>query len=88
MAVLPTHLIVKRKIADPQFRSSINFGVCFFFTLLYTPVIAIVVAATDGLWMNRLADIGAWWGLIAVAVVFLTARLTGPIYNFLRQIIK
>jgi len=85
MAVLPTHLTIKKVIADPQFRSSVNFGVRFFFSLLYTLVIAIVAAATGGLWMSRLADLGTWWGLIAIAVVFLAARLTGPIYNFFRN---
>ena len=86
MAVLPTHLIVKRKVADPQFRSSFNFGVRFFPTLLYTIVIAIVIAATGGLWMSRLADIGAWWGLVAVAVVVVTAKITGPVVVFLRSL--
>ncbi len=85
MAVIPTHLIVKKKIADPQFRSSVNWGVRFFGSILYTIIIAIVVAATGGLWMSRLADLGAWWGLIAVAVAFICARLTATIYNILRN---
>lgn len=85
MAVLPTHLIVKRKVADPQFRSSFNFGVRFFVSLLYTIVIGIVIACCGGAWMNRLADIGAWWGLVAVAVAALCARLSGPVTVFLRN---
>ena len=86
MAVLPTHLIVKKKVADPQFRSSFNFGVRFFPTLLYTIVIAIVIALTRGLWMSRLADLGGWWGLVAVAVVFVGAKVTGPVVVFLRSL--
>lgn len=82
---LPTHLIVKRKIADPQFRSSVNFGVRFVLSILYAVVIGIVMAATGGAWMSRLADIGAWWGLVAVAVVHLGAWVTGPVVCFLRD---
>ena len=87
MAVLPTHLLVKRKIADPQFRSSFNFGVRFFPSILYTIVIAIVMACCGGAWMSRLADIGAWWGLVAVATVFVCARLAGPVTVFLRNVL-
>lgn len=86
MAVLPTHLIVKKKVADPQFRSSFNFGVRFFVSIIYTIVIASVIAATEGMWMSRLADLGAWWGLVAIATVFLCARITGPLTVFLRGI--
>lgn len=82
---LPTHLIVKRKIADPQFRSSINFGVRFVLSILYAIVIGIVMAATGGAWMSLVADIGAWWGLVAVAIVHIGAWLAGPVINFLRD---
>ena len=82
---LPTHLFVKRKIADPQFRSSVNFGVRFLLAILYAVVIGIVMAATGGAWMSRLADIGAWWGLVAVTVVHLGAWVTGPVVCFLRD---
>lgn len=85
LPLLPTHLLVKRKIADPQFRSSINFGVRFLLAILYAVVIGIVMAATGGAWMSRLADIGAWWGLVAVAVVHLGAWATGPVVCFLRD---
>ena len=85
IAVLPTHLIVKRKVADPQFRSSFNFGVRFFFSIIYIIVIAIVVASTKGMWMDRLADLGAWWGLAMVPMVFVCARVTAPVTVFLRR---
>lgn len=87
MAILPTHLIVRKRVADTQFRSSFNWGVRFFVSILYTIVIAIVVAATGGMWMNRIADIGAWWGLAVVPVTFVCARVTAPITVFLRKVV-
>lgn len=86
MAVLPTHLIVKKKVADPQFRSSFNWGVRFFVSILYTIIIGIVMACCGGAWMSHVAALGAWWGLVAVATVFLCARITGPLTVFLRGI--
>ena len=77
MAVLPTHLIVKRKIADPQFRSSFNFGVRFFVSILYTLVIAIVIACCKGL----------LWGLAAIAVIFVVARITCPATHWLKDLL-
>lgn len=85
--LIPTHLIMKRKVADPQFRSSFNWGVRFFLSILYAIVIGIVMAATGGAWMSRVADIGAWWGLVAVAWVHVGARLTAPVVNFLRNLL-
>lgn len=85
MALIPTHLVVKRKVADPQFRSSFNFGIRFFFSILYTIVIGIVMACCKGAWMGQVANIGAWWGLVAVAIVFIEARLAGPLTCFLRN---
>ena len=85
MAIIPTHLIVKRKVADPQFRSAFNFGVRFFFSLLYTLAIGIAMACCGGAWMGRWVDLGAWWGLLAVAVVILMARLAGPVTAWLRD---
>lgn len=82
---LPTHLIVKKKVADTQFRSSVNFGVRLILSILYAVVIAIVMACCGGAWMSRLADIGAWWGLVALAVVHVGAWLAGPTITFLRD---
>ena len=85
LPLIPTHLIVKQKVADPQFRSSFNFGVRLVLSIVYAIVIGIVMAATGGAWMNRVADIGAWWGIVAVAWVHIGARLAAPTVNFLRD---
>ena len=85
LPLIPTHLIVKQKVADPQFRSSFNFGVRLVLSIVYAIVIGIVMAATGGVWMNRVADIGACWGLVAVAWVHIGARLAAPTVNFLRD---
>jgi len=87
MAVLPTHLIVKKKVADPQFRSSFNYGVRFFPSILYTLVIGIVMACHGGAWMSQVADIGAWWGLVAIVIALVMAAITGPVTYFLRNIL-
>lgn len=84
--LIPTHLLVKRLIEDTQFRSSFNFGIRFLLSLLYGIVIGIVMACCHGAWMSRLADIGAWWGLVAVAWVFIGAFLEGPVINALKAI--
>lgn len=81
---LPTYLIPKKIIKDSQFRSSINFGIRFLFSILYCIVISIVVACCGGMWMSRLADIGAWWGLVAVALVHIEAVMAGPTVNALK----
>ena len=76
---LPTHSVVRRKVADPQFRSSFNFGVRFALSIVYALAVGIVMAATGGMWMAGMAGIGAWWGLVAMAAVFAGAWLSGPI---------
>jgi hypothetical protein len=48
---LPTHLITKSKIKDPQFRSSVNFGIRLFATFLYMIVAFVVFLCTKGLWV-------------------------------------
>ena len=47
---LPTHLITKYKIKDPQFRSSVNFGIRLFATLLYMLITFIVFICCKGFW--------------------------------------
>ena len=84
LPLIPTHLIVKNLIADPQFRSSVNWGVRFFLSIIYAIVIGIVMACCGGAWMKEVADIGAWWGLVALAWVPIAARLTAPVVNMLR----
>ena len=83
LPLIPTHLIVRRKVADPQFRSSFNFGVRFLLSLVYALAIGIVAAATGGLWMSSLATLGSWWGLVAVAIVVVGAGVSGPCIAFL-----
>lgn len=83
---LPTHLITRKLIGDPQFRSSVNFGIRFIISIIYAFVIGIVMACSGGLWMSQLADLGAWWGLIAVGLVHLGAILAGPTVNSLKAI--
>jgi hypothetical protein len=79
--LLPTNLITRRLIADSQFRSSVNFGIRFFFSIIYTIIISIVIACCNGLWMSRLADIGPWWGLVAVALAHVEAVCAPTIVN-------
>ena len=81
---IPTHLIMKKKVADPQFRSSVNFGVRFLLSIVYAIVIGIVMAICGGAWMGNVAPLGGWWGLVAVAWVPIAARLTAPAVNLLR----
>lgn len=86
--LMPTYLIVKKIIKDPQFRSSFDYGIRIILSILYAIVIGIVMACTGGAWMGRLCDIGAWWGLIAVAVVHIEAFLAGPAINYFRNILS
>ena len=83
---LPTHLLTKKLIGDSQFRSSVNFGIRLILSIIYAIVIGIVMACTGGAWMSNLADIGAWWGLIAVALLHIEAILAGPTVNALKAI--
>lgn len=83
---LPTHLITKKLIEDPQFRSSVNFGIRFLFSIIYIIVIGIVMACSGGAWMSRLVDIGAWWGVVAIALGHVEAMLAGPMVNSLKAI--
>ena len=83
---IPTHLITRKLIKDPQFRSSVNFGIRFLLSIVYAFVIGILMACCGGMWMSRLADIGAWWGLIAVALLHIEAILAGPTVNALKAI--
>ena len=85
LPLLPTHLVVRRKIADPQFRSSVNFGVRFALSIVYALVIGVVMACCGGAWMSRVADWGAWWGLVAVAVAHVGALATGSVVSFFRS---
>lgn len=83
---IPTHLLMPKFIGDPQFRSSVNFGIRFLLAILYGIVIGVVMACGKGFWMSQLLDIGAWWGVVAVGVVHLGAIFSGPIVNGLKSV--
>jgi len=48
IAFLPTHFIPKRKIKDPQFRSSVNFGIRLAATMLYLLIAFVVLLIVRG----------------------------------------
>ncbi len=83
---IPTHLITRKLIKDSQFRSSVNFGIRFLLSIVYAIVIGVVMACCGGMWMDKLAHLGAWWGLIAVALLHIEAIIAGPIVNALKAI--
>lgn len=91
--LLPTHLITKKKIADPQFRSSVNYGIRLGLSILYA--IAIFVVTLSG-GLDRLTGHISFgiqlpslvWGIIAVALLHLEARLAGPVINLFRDMIS
>lgn len=85
---IPTHLLMKVLIKDTQFRSSVNFGIRFLFSILYTIAIGIVMACSGGAWMSQLLDLGAWWGVVAVAWAHVAAILAGPTVVGLRQLVR
>ena len=76
---------MKRLIADPQFRSSVNFGARFLLSIIYGIIIAIVIACGKGFWMNDLLAIGPLWGLVAVGVIYLGAISSASIVNGLKS---
>ncbi len=86
LLLLPTHLIFRKVIADSQFRSSVNFGVRFLFSIIYTIAIAIVMACTGGLWMGQLADIGLWWGVVALGLSLLGAMMSATIVKGFKRL--
>lgn len=88
LPLLPTHLVVKRKVNDPQFRSSFNFGVRFALSIVYALVIGIVMAACNGAWMDELIHLGAMWGLVAIGVVVVGARATAPLVCAIRSTVS
>ena len=83
---IPTHLAVRRKVADPQFRSSFNWGVRFFGSIVYALIIGIVMACTGGMWMRHMLDLGPWWGVVAVAIAVIGARLSAPVVSCIRSV--
>lgn len=74
---LPTHLIAKAKVKDPQFRSSINYGIRFALTLVYILTLFVVEICTCGLWRAV--------GILLMGL--LSAWLTPKVYVFLRDLL-
>lgn len=72
--LMPTHLIAKKIIKDPQFRSSVNYGIRFGISILYTIVMAVVVGINNGF----------WWGVLAFDAAFVIGFLSGDIVTWVR----
>lgn len=66
---LPTHIIAKKKIKDPQFRSSVNYGIRLFLTFFYIIIATIIAICTRGI------GGGLLFGLMGVASVHVTPRI-------------
>lgn len=66
---LPTHLITKYKIKDPQFRSSVNFGIRLFATFLYLVGLFVVGLCVSGIWPVLL------WLAIGIVSIHVTPHL-------------
>ena len=73
---LPTHLIARAKVKDPQFRSSINFGIRFGLSLVYLAVFFVVNICVFNLWR----------ALALLFVGLLSAWLTPKIFVLLRDV--
>lgn len=81
---LPTHLIPKYKIKDPQFRSSVNYGIRLIAQFLYTLVVAIVFWCTQGFFAGLMISIFSI--LSARLMPLLFARLR-DVYYYFRSIV-
>lgn len=72
---LPTHLVPKKIIKDPQFRSSVNYGIRLILTLLYLIIFFIVTCFTGGL--GR--------AIAMLAIGMLSAHATPKLFALLRD---
>lgn len=81
--LIPTHLIFKKMRIDPQFKNSFNFILRYLGSIAYCIAIGLAITFGEGLWMNRIIAIGAWWGLAAVAIQLLGAAISRFIGSFL-----
>ncbi len=83
---LPLHLIPKYTIKDPQFRSSVTYGIRLVFTLLWMVAFGIVCNVTNGLWLGSHIHLTPFlWGLIGWALTFPLAFVSGRCYNYVRN---
>ena len=74
---LPTHLIARARVQDPQFRSSINHAIRFGLTMVYMLVLFIVILCAQGLWR----------ALAMLLLGLLSAWLTPKVFVLLRDIV-
>lgn len=72
---LPTHLIAKAKVKDPQFRSSINYAIRLVLTLVYSIVLFVVFCISRGF----------FWALGIVLLGMFSAWLTPKVFVLLRD---
>lgn len=72
---LPTHGIVGRNIKDPQFRSSVNFGVRLLLTVLYVLGAFVWFLCAEGLWV----------ALVVLALGTVSAFVTPKVFVLLRD---
>lgn len=94
--LMPTHLIAKKTIADPQFRSSVNFGIRLVISILYAIAI-FIVAISGGLdWLAirlshsishiPLSTAHLIMGILAIVMLHLEARIAAPAINYIKGI--
>ena len=73
---LPTHLFVRRTIKDPQFRSSVNYGIRLLLQFINGIVVFIVFTCLHNV----------WWGLGMALLCALSAWVTPRIFMLLRDV--
>ena len=73
---MPTNLLVRRAIKDPQFRSSVNYGIRLLLQFINGIVVFIVFTCLHNV----------WWGLGMAALCALSAWVTPRIFMLLRDV--
>lgn len=76
LMIIPTYLLPKKMIKDPQFRSSFNYGIRFVVGMLYAIIMTCVVAITNGI----------WWGIVALCASIVLASASGHITDWARAL--
>lgn len=84
MVYLPTHLIPQNKIKDPQFRSSVNYGIRLVSQFLYTLVVAIIFWITQGFFAGLMISI---FGILSARFMPLLFARLRDVYYYFRMII-
>ena len=73
---LPTHLLVRRIIKDPQFRSSVNYGMRLLLQFINLIVVFIVFTCIQNV----------WWGLGLVLLGLISSWVTPRVFMLLRDV--